>query len=95
MIRINLPNLDGSKEGNKNQVHVNLSGNKVHSALTCCETRYRVDCNLDLMGKDMSRIFNQPFKRLVSCMVGGWTTCEQCCERYDCNKCGFKCDKLD
>jgi hypothetical protein len=99
-IRVNLPPLDGRKETHINYMHVHLESGGVLHAFHCCETRDKVDAQLDKLHDQMTTVFHEDYGkfRSTNCMVGGWTTCEQCYEMFDpekCKRCGVECKKLD
>jgi len=100
-VRVNLPPLDGAKETHTNYLHVKLmKGGNVQHEFHCCETRDKVDAQLDTLYDRTTAIFHENYGkfRLTNCMVRGWTTCEQCYDRFDpekCKRCGKGCQKLD
>ncbi|KAI4956970.1 hypothetical protein J4E86_005442 [Alternaria arbusti] len=100
-VRVNLPPLDGAKETHTNYLHVKLmKGGNVQHEFHCCETRDKVDAQLDTLYDRITGMFHEDYGkfRLTNCMVRGWTTCEQCYDRFDpdkCKRCGKGCRKLD
>ncbi|KAG9185588.1 hypothetical protein G6011_06919 [Alternaria panax] len=99
-VRVNLPPIAGGTETHVNWMKVEVGGGGwVNHEFHCCETRDLVDKQLDKLEEGMKNVFHQNYGKFreTNCMVRGWMNCEQCCEKFDCekcNKCGKTCKKL-
>jgi hypothetical protein len=100
-VHVNLPPLSGERETRVNQMNVwvHKGGDMLHEH-HCCESRERIDAQLDTLYGRITEHFHEDYGkfRLVQCMVGSWTTCEQCYMWFDeqkCKRCGSQCQKLD
>ncbi|KAI4625765.1 hypothetical protein J4E80_002898 [Alternaria sp. BMP 0032] len=71
-VRVNLPPLDGAKETHTNYLHVYLKkGGNVQHEFHCCETRDKVDAQLDTLYDRTTAIFKENYGkfRLTNCLI--------------------------